>query len=395
MGSGRTSGSTGAPGRLRSLDGLRGAAALVVLVHHPMLLFPSLAAVYYPATPALSGWVWALSYTPLHLVWAGTEAVYLFFVLSGLVLVLPVLARPDFGWLAYYPRRLVRLYGPVVGAVGLGLVAYAVAPRFNAPGLGAWVNARANDYPGSAVLRDLTLVAGHSGRISPLWSLQWEVLFSLLLPLLVLAIVPGRRYDGFRAVTLLALLAVGSATGVEPLFYLPMFAVGVLTAVRWRSIESWTSDCAARWGGFWPAVSVLGVLLTCARWEAGALGVTADLSRQLAFLAVVGVWLLVLAAGLSPRIRRLFETRFLQWAGRISFSLYLVHEPIVLSVRFRTAASSPWVAVAIGVPLALIVAALFERCVEAPCHRLSRRVGRASASRFASAGRRPAARRPG
>lgn len=59
----------GAP-RLRSLDGLRGAAALVVVVHHALLLFPALAGVYYPGRRAevLPPFSDALAYSPLHLI---------------------------------------------------------------------------------------------------------------------------------------------------------------------------------------------------------------------------------------------------------------------------------------------------------------------------------------
>jgi peptidoglycan/LPS O-acetylase OafA/YrhL len=79
--------------RVTSLDGLRGLAAVVVLVHHALLAAPVFAAAYYGGSVAdrVGGMAWAFIYTPLHLIWAGTEAVYLFFVLSGVVLTFPIL----------------------------------------------------------------------------------------------------------------------------------------------------------------------------------------------------------------------------------------------------------------------------------------------------------------
>ena len=94
-------------GRVVSLDGLRGLAALVVMVHHGLLTWPALAAQY--DGPNRGSGTWWLTFTPLHLIWAGTEAVVVFFVLSGIVLTRPFLLRRGGGWPAYYGRRLLRL----------------------------------------------------------------------------------------------------------------------------------------------------------------------------------------------------------------------------------------------------------------------------------------------
>jgi peptidoglycan/LPS O-acetylase OafA/YrhL len=60
--------SRGSSERLTSLDGLRGLAALVVMVHHVVLAsVPVLALVYLGgAHPALPGWADVLVSTPLH-----------------------------------------------------------------------------------------------------------------------------------------------------------------------------------------------------------------------------------------------------------------------------------------------------------------------------------------
>src|SRR5262245_36856658 len=104
--------------RFASLDGLRGVAALVVVVHHSLLVSPMLAAAYYGGD--ITGALHRIAvYSPLHLLWGGKEAVVVFFVLSGFVLVMAMRSR-SFDWASYFPSRLLRLYLPVAGAVALG-----------------------------------------------------------------------------------------------------------------------------------------------------------------------------------------------------------------------------------------------------------------------------------
>ena len=72
------------------------------------------------------------------------------------------------------------------------------------------------------------------------------------------------------------------------------------------------------------------------------------------------------------------------WLGARSFSLYLIHEPIVVSTALLLGpAHTRWTPL-ISVPIALVASAAFYAFVEGPSHRLSQRIGR----RFAPAPRR-------
>lgn len=128
--------------RLRSLDGLRGIAALVVLVHHSLLVVPTMAVGYFGARPPGGTLSWWMTYTPLHLLWEGTEAVYVFFVLSGVVLALPFLRDRHQRWSGYYPRRLLRLYLPVIAAVILGTAIAVISQRRPHDAASLWLQHR-------------------------------------------------------------------------------------------------------------------------------------------------------------------------------------------------------------------------------------------------------------
>src|SRR4051812_11447586 len=89
------------------------------MFHHGLLLFPRFADTYLAngQVPVTGSVLWWFTATPLKVLSAGGEAVTVFFVLSGVVLTLPVLSRVDFDWVAYYPRRVVRLYVPAAVSV--------------------------------------------------------------------------------------------------------------------------------------------------------------------------------------------------------------------------------------------------------------------------------------
>lgn len=366
--------------RLKSLDGLRGAAAVIVLIHHALLTFPSLAGAYYEGRSS-DGFTWALTYTPLHLFWAGTEAVYLFFVLSGVVLVLPVTqSGRSFSWLQYYPRRLLRLYIPVIAAVAFGAALTLLSPRFQADGLGDWVNARPPSYTIEGAARDLTLVFGPSRVISPLWSLQWEVLFSLLLPAFVIFAVSLRRYWPIKTIAVLAAILAGATLDAPALFFLPIFAIGALVAVQWQAIAA-SSARMARKAWAWPLTLTLATLLVTSHWLIGGLsGQTPPKFVEL--LPVLGVAIYVIAAMTYEPARKLLETRVLAWTGRISFALYLVHEPLIIAARLLTYPLSPWLGLGISVPIAFVAASLFARYIEQPSHRFAKRTSAALVQRI-------------
>ncbi|RII94817.1 acyltransferase [Clavibacter michiganensis] len=370
--------------RVTSLDGLRGLAAIVVLVHHALLTAPVLASAYYggSVSDASDPVSWALTYTPLHLIWAGTEAVYLFFVLSGVVLTFPVLRSRSFSWLAYYPSRLLRLYGPIVFAVLLGWVLFLAFPRRQDAGLGQWMVARGDEYPPLSIVKDLVLVFGASGVISPLWSLRWEILFSLLLPAYVLVAQrrPGRGWP--KAVALLLMVALGAITGSQFLLYLPMFGLGVLAAVHWDALAGAARRLdARRWA--WPAVGLLAVALTCVRWEAMAIGVPQEVAERLVPVSLIGVVGIVFCAAFWRPAIAVLDTRIVQWLGALSFSLYLVHEPILIAARLVLPVDLAWLAMVSGAVTAFVVAVVFQRLIERPTHRYAKALARAMSARRA------------
>jgi peptidoglycan/LPS O-acetylase OafA/YrhL len=76
-----------------------------------------------------------------------------------------------------------------------------------------------------------------------------------------------------------------------------------------------------------------------------------------------------------PAIRNTLNRRVPQFLGRISFSLYLVHVPIIATLTYLFGEQLWWLVALIGIPLSIGVAVLFVRFIEGPSQRLARFVG--------------------
>lgn len=166
-----------------SLDGLRGIAALVVVIYHSMIATPRFATIrLQPGEQVLTPLEQLIANTPLRLFWSGTEAVIVFFVLSGFVLSLPFVRTGSYPAPYFYPRRMLRLYLPAIASLFFAFLMAVLVPRVVIPGASSWVNEHAElpNGPQQVVLGS-SLMHGWGGLNLSLWSLRWEVLFSVLL----------------------------------------------------------------------------------------------------------------------------------------------------------------------------------------------------------------------
>jgi peptidoglycan/LPS O-acetylase OafA/YrhL len=360
--------------RFASLDGLRGVAALIVVLHHALLIVPVLTLPYFGDYSTVGGFSGLLLYSPLHLAWAGTEAVFVFFVLSGFVLSYAARDVVGFPWAAYYPSRFVRLYLPVIAAIVFAWITILLVPRVPGPA-SVWVTARPSDYTLVTALQDAVLVNGTTGTVTPLWSLQWEVLFSIVLPLTI--VLARGRLLWLTITASLLVSTLGFYTGVLALAYIPMFVIGAAVAMRWPDVRRLGDRLsAARLGNlYWALLVVVALALMLSFWILAPALHSTTLSVATRPLIVLGATILVVAVALWAPLRSLFSIRPIQWLGRISFSLYLVHEPVVVAVA-HLLDGSRW-GIPISIAVSIVVAAGFYAVVERPSHRLAQRIKRA------------------
>ncbi|WP_344672587.1 acyltransferase [Pseudarthrobacter polychromogenes] len=365
--------------RFKSLDGLRGVAALIVVVYHIALTSPGVAAIYlHPTSAAPSNALeQLLFYSPLHLLWAGREAVLVFFVLSGFVLALPAFRGREANWSAYYPRRVVRLYLPAIASLIFAFFTVLLIPRVEDPAASEWVNDHASPNGLMQVLLGSSLMGGAGALNTPLWSLRWEVLFSLLLPLYLMTARKHQHLLWAKALFLVLAICVGSQTGVlaGALTYLPVFGLGVLMAARAEDLKVLSERLSAL---VWAAICILTLTLLTVQWNLGAIVEDVTPYRAISTgLTSIGACLAVfICAYFRPAVRA-FESTVIRLLGLISFSLYLVHEPIVIGAVTLLGGNPPlWFTYVTVVPVSIAVAVAFYWLIENPSHVLCQKIGR-------------------
>ncbi|MEJ3403305.1 acyltransferase [Rathayibacter sp. YIM 133350] len=365
-----------APTRLTSLDGLRGASAVVVVAYHALLVSPTAAAIVMGNLTPPKGTMWeALFTSPLRLFFSGNEAVFIFFVLSGFVLTKQVQRRPAFDWAAYYPSRLVRLYLPAAASVALALALELAFHRSRTGSPSIWV--QFYTYPTfdwKMPIQAIDLFSGIPDFNSPLWSLRWEILFSLLLPVFVLIAHRSVRFAWITVAAMPVLVWLGLEYTVMPLVYLPAFAIGVaLTVLLGDGSRSTPRRQGLVRNLAWLALTILSLAMLVAHWlTARALLGLPELQNVISSLVILGAAGVVAIAARWAPVIRLLSSAFPAWLGRISFSLYLIHVPVLIACANLLHVLPWYLVVLIAVTSSFALAVVFMRLVESPSHRLAK-----------------------
>jgi peptidoglycan/LPS O-acetylase OafA/YrhL len=95
---------------------------------------------------------------------------------------------------------------------------------------------------------------------------------------------------------------------------------------------------------------------------------------------VLGAAMIIFSAMYWQPLKSALEGALAQWLGKVSFSLYLIHEPILVTLGYLMGSdNAPWAA-ASGFVMSLLFAPLFFRWIERPSHRFAKVVNARSQS---------------
>ena len=344
--------------RMAGLDGLRGLAALYVVAFHCWLLT-------FAGFPAKSGPFW------LGWLMYGRLAVVFFLIISGFSL---ALSPARSGWRLtsvkqFLRRRSFRILPPYWAALAGSLViAATIVPASHA---GPPTIRTVLVY--SLLLQDVMVTPTPNGAF---WSIAVEVELYLALPALLLL---HRRWGGIGLLTIvLSPVAVfgvlsNNGTPVEDVNHLapnlaPVFVAGILAA----SVTNQPKGIRQiPWLGLSIVASAPVICLIVTRGPTWTVNhyfwIDVAAAPPMAFLIIA------VAVGRPRALQLLLDRSPARTLGSFSYSLYLIHLPIIMVINRKIAV--PYAGkglpaflttLLLGVPLSILCAWLFAKVFEKP-----------------------------
>jgi peptidoglycan/LPS O-acetylase OafA/YrhL len=364
---------------------MRGIAAFAVVLYHVVLMQVIFEISGSPSGKAINR---LLRWLPFQFFWDGISAVVLFFVLSGFVLSLPFYAGKSLPYNKYLIRRICRIYLPYLVAILIGMTLRALLYHRSVDGF-------AQDMltPWSIPLTfqtfcdNLLLIIKSNLKIDPVtWSLTYEMRLSILFPIMMFLVLR------MNSVVLYILSLVAAQAGWSAYMYLkadhpyladwlktteavPAFIAGALLAKH----REWLVDRLLQFSKTGRLIILaFGICLYNYYWIPRLLAerVFTLTSSFLNYTTLtVGSAILVIWVLSSPTLRRRLDHAFFRFLGKISYSLYLYHMIIVLSLIYAFEHRIPTaMIVLLALILSLLIASVSYFVVEQPAIRLGRKL---------------------
>lgn len=354
---------------LAAIDGLRGIACLAVVAHH---CYWHCGQYQWPRL-TIAGHSTALS----RVLFYGRGGVELFFIVSGFCLAYPLCNKPSSEpWLRWFMRRAYRILPPYYASALVFWLMFA-ALRSHPFSIFGMTSPPQGPISLKGVVACVTLLNAYFNP--SYWTLVLEAKWYLLFPLLVglwrragssaligTSIVVAAAGTWLSSWSLRFVVLSGQVT-----IYLPIFAAGMLVA-RWTAAQT-----TPRW------------LIRAAPWglafSVGLVAITVPSDGSPGVLPPAISWgsvafFVLLSVLNDARWSSVARTNGLVAVGAFSYSLYLIHEPIVHVVygMMRQITLTPAQQFAIYecavLPICVVMGYAFYRLVELPAVRRGRAV---------------------
>lgn len=318
------------------LTTVRGIACLIVVVGHTFSFYDVRTLLH---ESGLAYHIFEAFYAGMN----GVGSVALFFVLSGCVLSMSLDSgrRKSPSWIAdFYVKRAFRIYPLLWTSLALSLAVLGVARTTSGlPGLTPWASTAMPNFVSWSQIA-LAAIGAFTHINPPMWSLRAEIFYSLVFPLLFSLVVNDRyRWITLGVLAALAALPIPTEWGAH---YAIAFAAGAAIPRL--------QPPRPRYGG---VLALMVPIFLYSRFVLERLGVS---YHGIQLCEIAYSILIVRCLFFSvPRVA-ILHARPLQFIGEISYSIYLLHFPILYvcaSITDRLLGANGSVSTPIGACLVL------------------------------------------
>ena len=291
-----------------------------------------------------------------HAEWGGVSGGYVgvdvFFVISGFLITRllwsELKSTGDISFKRFYQRRILRLAPALIGTMLASALVFPLLmpPSLSSSLVGAMLSALASISNFWMAEHSSYFADNTANPVLHTWSLSVEEQFYLSFPVLLWALYrrwPVRLVWALAGLTLVSWAASGLAVHYAPsqAFYFPWFRawellMGSLAAVVTRRPRHPALSWAFSLGGL--------AAIGWATFGYTRLTVFPGLS---ATLPVVGTVAVILASGQRNWVNWTLASAPSQWLGKISYSVYLVHWPVLCLVSKTLSLASTAVRIAV------------------------------------------------
>jgi peptidoglycan/LPS O-acetylase OafA/YrhL len=301
----------------KTLDGLRGLAAIYVMIHHARLTltqsYQSGLAIY----PEKYEWYDKFLVYFFSLFKFGHEAVIVFFVLSGFVIHLKQADRnynfTNFKTVEYFKKRMLRIYPTLIVSFMVCIVLdYFSYLLTNTSLLAAFAK-----YSYSSFFYNLFLIpdAPIWGDNFPIWSLKHEWFFYMLYPLLL--------WLSNKHIGLSILLIIGLYASYALGFRIPYIGTAAYTLLVWSFgcllAYLYKNNNKIKWIPYFLVLSFIYPSINKSYQYYPLL----DLTFGLIMMGLLSIIIL----NKTPIVNKILKN--FAWLGSFSYSIYLLHSPFL------------------------------------------------------------------
>lgn len=314
--------------KVLSVEGTRGVAAfLVILSHLSLTFFPYLHS--FDTAPDKNHAIqYAIHDSPFCFFFSGSSAVFIFFGLSGYILSHAAARKLPYQMVGIFLKRYPRLMIPAVASCLLAYVTFMLAPE-SAGKLTDWIiSYRLSDPTVSGAIYSgafESFAYGQSQYSPVLWTMQLELLGSFLI--FGLCFFKDKRHA--IAANIISAFLVAAMVYMQ--IYSAAFALGLLAFLIGNLLQK-TERMAGT--GLSMVVFIVGLYFAGAHENSTSYSlVTAVFGDQMYLVSnfIAGI-LIVCSIISSARLSEVFSHRLFVFMGKLSFSVYLIHLPIVYTL---------------------------------------------------------------